>query len=890
MIRKMTGKWLGWSLVLAALGMSGCDGGGGLAGNAQAPDPVVQDFPIAYVKRVIPVDQNGNRIPDDAREPFEFHPGAQLILRDRAAPTATETVLTDGVFAPGELYDVKDLSVSYDGRKLLFAMRAPEIPGADPDAQPTWNIWEYDLDSKNLRRVIASDTTAEAGQDFAPHYLPDGSIVFASTRQQANKAILLDEGKPQFSALDEDRNTYAAVLHVMSADGTNIRQITFNQSHDLDPEVLSDGRILFTRWENAAGNNVMSLYTVRPDGSDLQLLYGHHSHDVGTGGATVQFVKPREMPDGRIMVITRPFVSTSLGAELSRINTTDFVDNDQPTYVNTGMSGPALESLTGNSVTTDGSISPGGYYAAAFPLFDGTDRLLVSWSQCRLQQTDANGNTNILACTPTNLADPNLTEAPPLYGIWMLDQQNNTVLPIVTGEEGFVYTDVVAMQPRNLPNFIPDPVPGVDVDDNLVAENAGVLNIHSVYDFDGVDITGGALSALADPGQTTVNDRPFVFLRLVKAVSIPDDMVVDLNGTAFGRSQQQLMRDILGYAPIEPDGSVRVKVPANVPFMISLLDRNGRRVSGRHNAWLQVKPGEELVCSGCHTAQSTAPHGRRDAEAPNVWSGATTTGQPFPNTDPALFADMGETMAETYTRINGLRSLSMDVQYVDDWTDPAVRPKDASFAYLYGDLSTPAPTTQNCLTAWNATCRSTINYPDIIQPIWDLPRQVLDVDGVTVLADNTCTTCHSPMDANGAVQVPASQLDLSGTPSSDQPDHLTSYRELLFTDQEQEIVNGALIDRLVQATDANGNPLFEVDANGNLILDANGNPIPVMVTVPVAPSMSVAGASASTRFFSKFDTGGSHQGWLTPAELRLIAEWLDIGGQYYNNPFAVPQN
>jgi len=31
---------------------------------------------------------------------------------------------------------------------------------------------------------------------------------------------------------------------------------------------------------------------------------------------------------------------------------------------------------------------------------------------------------------------------------------------------------------------------------------------------------------------------------------------------------------------------------------------------------------------------------------------------------------------------------------------------------------------------------------------------------------------------------------------------------------------------------------------------------------------------------------------LTPAELRLIAEYLDIGGQYFNNPFdpAAPQN
>ena len=28
-----------------------------------------------------------------------------------------------------------------------------------------------------------------------------------------------------------------------------------------------------------------------------------------------------------------------------------------------------------------------------------------------------------------------------------------------------------------------------------------------------------------------------------------------------------------------------------------------------------------------------------------------------------------------------------------------------------------------------------------------------------------------------------------------------------------------------------------------------------------------------------------HAGLLSEPELRLISEWLDIGGQYYNNPF-----
>jgi len=33
-----------------------------------------------------------------------------------------------------------------------------------------------------------------------------------------------------------------------------------------------------------------------------------------------------------------------------------------------------------------------------------------------------------------------------------------------------------------------------------------------------------------------------------------------------------------------------------------------------------------------------------------------------------------------------------------------------------------------------------------------------------------------------------------------------------------------------------------------------------------------------------------HSGWLTDSELKLLREWVDMGGQYYNNPFDAPSN
>ena len=69
-------------------------------------------------------------------------------------------------------------------------------------------------------------------------------------------------------------------------------------------------------------------------------------------------------------------------------------------------------------------------------------------------------------------------------------------------------------------------------------------------------------------------------------MSIPSRDVLDLNGAAFGASG--FMREIMGYAPVEPDGSVNIRIPANVAFQISVLDANGRRISPVQAAWLQV--------------------------------------------------------------------------------------------------------------------------------------------------------------------------------------------------------------------------------------------------------------------------------------------------------------
>ena len=120
--------------------------------------------------------------------------------------------------------------------------------------------------------------------------------------------------------------------------------------------------------------------------------------------------------------------------------------------------------------------------------------------------------------------------------------------------------------------------------------------------------------------------------------------------------------------------------------------------------------------------------------------------------------------------------------------------------------------------------------------------------------------------------VPASQLDLTDGISDIDADHFKAYRELLSGDNEQEVVMGVLVDRLVQVG---------IDPVSGL---------PILVTVPVAPSMSAAGANNANRFFNRFGPAGTHAGRLSDTELKMLSEWLDIGAQYYNNPFDAPLN
>jgi hypothetical protein len=452
----------------------------------------------------------------------------------------------------------------------------------------------------------------------------------------------------------------------MNADGTDIHQISFNPSSDMDATVLQNGRVLFTRWDNAPGRDGLHLYTSNPDGTDTQLYYGALSHNTGTvvaGVATpVEFMRAREMSDGRLMVLTRQRTDVDFGGNLTIINAKDFVENTQPLAASAGLAGQAQTPATLNDVRTVPGPSPGGRFESGFPLWDGSGRLLVSWSQCRLLDVGGSDPTRIIPCDATHLADPNAQTARPLYSIWMFTPAENTILPVMAPVEGVMVTEAVAAQPRNpLPAVILDKKPPLDANPDWVAEGVGVLSIRSVYDIMGVDqarTDSGAATSIANvsnPTNAQYAQRQVRFVRIEKPVSLPDDDdIADPDNSAFGPTG--VMREIVAYAPVEPDGSVRMKVPANIAFTISLLDANGRRVNNAnpHRAWLSMRPGELMECNGCHVrttanGATARSHGRKGS-FDSAYAGATATGAAFPGTVNTISPEVGDSMAQARSR------------------------------------------------------------------------------------------------------------------------------------------------------------------------------------------------------------------------------------------------
>jgi len=145
--------------------------------------------------------------------------------------------------------NVRDPAVHYDGRTIVFAWRKG---GTDQ-----FHLYTINADGSGLKQL-----TDGQYDDLEPSWLPDGGIVFVSSRCKRWVQCWL---------------THVATVHRCDADGKNVTQLSANLEHDNTPWMLPDGRLAYQRWEYVDRSQVHfhHLWTMYPDGTSQMIYFGN---------------------------------------------------------------------------------------------------------------------------------------------------------------------------------------------------------------------------------------------------------------------------------------------------------------------------------------------------------------------------------------------------------------------------------------------------------------------------------------------------------------------------------------------------------------------------------------------------------------------------------------
>ncbi len=450
-------------------------------------------------------------------------PGCSIRIVDPASSNkVAETIFSD---PEGCIYD---LNISLDAKKLFFSYQRK--------GEHNWHIWRIDTDGSGLTQL-----TRGPYYDVSPCEMPNGSIVFVSTRRFGYTVC---QPGP------------ASNLHIMNSDGSGIRCVSMNTLSDMSPQLLPDGRVLFTRWEYIDRDLTFrqSLWTQNPDGSAYQLYFGNTIRDVGT------FWQARPLPGDpdRVVATFAPHHGWPHGA-------IGIIDQRY------GVEGKKEKSFTyiTKEFPTIGDTSYEWSYRDPFPL-DG-DRFLCSYA-----------------------ADINR------YRIVLLDRDNNKLL---------VYED------PQMSCFFPIPLEKtgklpVIAERNGEAEgkqNEIENNAASMGTFVLVDVYEGLAPA--------VKRGEVKYLRIMEQLR----KTSDLDSRAYDQSPVMsygtyYAKRSWDTVPVLPDGSAYFTAPALKEIYFQVLDSEGRELQ-RMTSAIQLMPGEKRSCIGCHENRNTTSQVARFPEA-----------------------------------------------------------------------------------------------------------------------------------------------------------------------------------------------------------------------------------------------------------------------------------
>jgi len=441
------------------------------------------------------------------------------------------------------------LDVSWDGRRVLFAFCETDRTATEwmTNYGQFYHLYEVGADGSGLRQLTDGDD-----DDFAPRYLPDGTIIFVSTRRGGFHRC----GRGPCPVY---------TLAVAEADGSNPRVISFHETHEWDPAVLNDGRVVYTRWDYVDRHAVhyQQLWSVRPDGTDVRAFYGNNTlNPVGVWEA-------RPVPNSHRVMATAAAHHAMTAGSIILLDVTQGIDGLKPItrltpdalfpesefpvqrwHAKAGVPDPP-------EVPVEGKRWPGHCYRSPYPLSE--DFFLAAYSFEALIGEPLPNRTN-------------------MFGIYLVDRFGNKELLYRDPAVGSLWA--MPLGPRRRLPALPSLLVGDEP-----AE--GTFLLQNVYE-----------------SWPRVEPRDAVtHLRIVQVLP---KTTPHANTPRVGLANASPGKQVLGTVPVEADGSAYFRAPAGIPLAFQALDHRGTAIQTMRSL-TYLQPGEQTSCVGCHEHRTTTP-------------------------------------------------------------------------------------------------------------------------------------------------------------------------------------------------------------------------------------------------------------------------------------------
>jgi len=199
---------------------------------------------------------------------WRARPGGGLFVLEEPGRSSACRDILGGRLADGSVLEPR---LSYDAKRIVFSYVKCSGKSLDPNRlandvdEDFYHIWEVNVDGSGLRQL-----TNGPYDDVMPTYLPDGGIVFCSTRRKGYARCF----GSQFS-----RRWHVYTLHRMGADGQELRTLSFHDTNEWFPTVSNTGLVLYSRWDYIDRDAVthQNLWATRPDGTNPLAVWGNAS-------------------------------------------------------------------------------------------------------------------------------------------------------------------------------------------------------------------------------------------------------------------------------------------------------------------------------------------------------------------------------------------------------------------------------------------------------------------------------------------------------------------------------------------------------------------------------------------------------------------------------------